>query len=178
MRRGLSRETAVQQTHIPAHYVQMLEDDDYRRICDRLYLLPFLRKYASFLQIDSEETAMRLLRDVQRSDESSSSAQLAEPRDATRTARRRDWTTPLLFSGLIAVIVGAYTVQSRYGESDPGGAAKPHSVQPAVASSPSSLTEIVNPAAQAATASATQPGPSGHQRRPSQTKTAVSQLRQ
>lgn len=173
-RRGMSRETAVQYTHIPAHYVQMLEENDYRRICDRLYLLPFLRKYASFLEIDPEEATMSLLREVQRADESASPAQVAEALDDVRTARRRNWSTPLLFSGLIAVIVAAYIAQSRHNESDTISVPKLQSSQPAVASSPSSLSDIVNPAAQAATASVTELGQGGSRGHASRTRTAVS----
>jgi cytoskeletal protein RodZ len=173
-RRGLSRETAVQQAHIPAHYLQMLEDDDYRRICDRLYLLPFLRKYASFLEIDPEETAMRLLREVQRADESPSPAQVTELLGDIRSARRRDWSTPLLFSGLIAVIVGAYAMQSRHNEPDTISVPKVQSGQPTIGSSPSSLTDIVNPTAQAATTTVTELGTSGRGQRASDTKAAVS----
>ena len=83
-RRALSREGVVQQTHIPAHYVQMLEDDDYRRISDQLYLLPFLRKYAVFLDIDQDETAMRLLREVQRVENNPSPVRLGEPLGGVR----------------------------------------------------------------------------------------------
>lgn len=116
-RRGLSRETVVEQTHIPAHYVQMLEDDDYRRISDQLYLLPFLRKYAIFLDIDEDESAMRLLREVQRVDSNSSPVRLDEPLD-DRRYRRRNWSKPIMFGGLVAVIIGAYIAQSRHNDTD------------------------------------------------------------
>jgi cytoskeletal protein RodZ len=117
-RRGLSREAVVQQTHIPAHYLRMLEDDDYRLISDQLYLLPFLRKYADFLDIDQEETAMRLLQEVQRLDNSPSPVRLDEPLNETRGHRRRNWSKPIMFSGLIAVIFGAYIAQSRHKDAD------------------------------------------------------------
>jgi cytoskeletal protein RodZ len=94
----------------------MLEDNDYRRIADQLYLLPFLRKYAEFLDIDPDETAMRLLRDVQRVD-NSPSVRLDEPLDGRRY-RRRNWSKPIIFGGLVAVIVGAYIVQSRRADTD------------------------------------------------------------
>lgn len=172
-RRGLSRETAVQQTRIPAHYVQMLEDEDYRRICDLLYLLPFLRKYACFLEMDPEETAMRLLREVQRLDETLSPGQATEAREEIRNGRRRDWSTPLLFSGLIAVIVGAYIAQSHHNDSDASSAPPFQSGQPSLSSSPSSLSEIVNPAAQAATSTVTELAPGKQEQRPLQTRTAA-----
>jgi cytoskeletal protein RodZ len=113
-RRGLSREAVVAETHIPAHYVQMLEDDDYRRICDQLYLLPFLRKYSSFLDIDQDETAMRLLQEVQRIENCPSAVRMDEPVEDVSRARRRNWIRPIMFSGLIAIIIGAYIAQPRH----------------------------------------------------------------
>ena len=117
-RRGLSRETVVQQAHIPAHYLRMLEDDDYRLISDQLYLLPFLRKYANFLNIDPDETAMRLLHEVQRIDDSPPPVLLDEPLNAIQHYRRRNWSKPIMFGGLIAVIIGAYIAQSRHKDAD------------------------------------------------------------
>jgi len=117
-RRGLSRETVVQQTHIPARYLRMLEDDDYRLISDQLYLLPFLRKYASFLDIDPDEAAMRLLREVQRAENNPSLVRLDTPLDDVRRNRRRNWSKPIMFGGLVAVIIGAYIVQSRHKDAD------------------------------------------------------------
>jgi cytoskeleton protein RodZ len=131
-RRGLSRETVVQQTHIPAHYVQMLEEDDYRRISDQLYLLPFLRKYADFLDIDQDETAMRLLREVQRADNSPSPVRRNEALDDIRRYCPRSWTKPMMFSGLIAVIIGASIAQSRHSDTDTASAPKLQSSHAAV----------------------------------------------
>ncbi len=116
--RGLSREAVVQQAHIPAHYLRMLEDDDYRLISDQLYLLPFLRRYASFLNIDPDETAMRLLHEVQRIDNSPAPIRLDEPLDNIRRYRRRNWSKPIMFGGLIAVIIGAYIAQSHHKDAD------------------------------------------------------------
>jgi cytoskeletal protein RodZ len=48
----------------------MLESNDYSMISDRLYLMPFLRRYATFLGLDPEEIAMRFVREVQRADNS------------------------------------------------------------------------------------------------------------
>jgi cytoskeletal protein RodZ len=117
-RRGLSREAVGQQTHIPAHYLRMLEDDDYRLISDQLYLLPFLRKYANFLDIDQDETAMRLLHEVQRAENSPSPVRLDQPVDEGRRYWLRSWSKPIMFSGLIAVVIGAYITQSRHRDAD------------------------------------------------------------
>ncbi len=99
-RRGLSRETVVQQTRIPAHYIRMLEDDDY--------------KYASFLEIDQDEIAMRLVRHVQQTDNSPPLMGSAPSFENSQRHRRRNWAGPILFGALIAVMIGAYIVQSRH----------------------------------------------------------------
>ena len=156
-RRGLSREAVVQQTHIPARYVQMLEDDDYRRISDQLYLLPFLRKYASFLDIDQDETAMRLVREVLRLDNSPSPVRLEEPLDDSRRHSRRNWTKPILFSGLVAVIIGASIAQSHHNDTDTITAPKIQPVQAAV-TTPSLSASKGNSALAAQSASAASVG--------------------
>ncbi|HJU09865.1 MAG TPA: helix-turn-helix domain-containing protein [Candidatus Binataceae bacterium] len=146
-RRGLSREAAVVETHIPAHYVQMLEDDDYCRISDQLYLLPFLRKYASFLEMDQDETAMRLLREVQRAESNPSPARLDEPIAAVHRKRRRNWGKPVMFGGLVAIIIGAYIVQPHHNDTTATPAPK---LEPSVANAaaPSSIvTGTLNPPA-------------------------------
>lgn len=67
-RRGVKREEAAHATRIPVHYLRMLESNDYAMIADQLYLLPFLRRYADYLELDSEEVAIRFVREVQRSE--------------------------------------------------------------------------------------------------------------
>lgn len=67
-RKGLSREQVVSAAHLPAHYVKMIESDSYGLISDQLYLVPFLRRYATFLGLDAEEVASRFVRDVQRAE--------------------------------------------------------------------------------------------------------------
>jgi cytoskeleton protein RodZ len=64
-RKGLTREQVTTDAHLPAHYVKMIETDDYEMISDRLYLVPFLRRYATFLGLDAEEIASRFVSNVQ-----------------------------------------------------------------------------------------------------------------
>jgi cytoskeleton protein RodZ len=64
-RKGLTREQVVTEAHLPAHYVKMIETDNYGMISDQLYLVPFLRRYATFLGLDAEDVASRFVRDVQ-----------------------------------------------------------------------------------------------------------------
>jgi cytoskeletal protein RodZ len=111
-KRGASREDVVRETRIPDHYVRMMESNDYSTISDQLYVLPFLRRYASFLALDPEETAMRFVREVQRAD-STPSARSLEPFEMDRR-KRRNWTGPAIATALIAVIVGAWLTQSHH----------------------------------------------------------------
>ena len=64
-RKGLTREQVVLEAHLPAHYVKMIETDSYGMISDQLYLVPFLRRYATFLGLDAEDVASRFVREVQ-----------------------------------------------------------------------------------------------------------------
>ncbi|MGA9723166.1 MAG: helix-turn-helix transcriptional regulator [Candidatus Binatus sp.] len=64
-RKGLTREQVATDAHLPPHYVKMIETDSYDLISDRLYLVPFLRRYAAFLGLDAEEIASRFVSNVQ-----------------------------------------------------------------------------------------------------------------
>ena len=64
-RKSLTREQVATEAHLPPHYVKMIETDSYDMISDRLYLVPFLRRYASFLGLDAEEIASRFVTNVQ-----------------------------------------------------------------------------------------------------------------
>lgn len=64
-RKGMTRDQVVNEAHLPAHYVKMIETDNYDLISDRLYLVPFLRRYATFLGLDAEEVASRFVSNVQ-----------------------------------------------------------------------------------------------------------------
>ncbi|MGH7948542.1 MAG: helix-turn-helix domain-containing protein [Candidatus Binataceae bacterium] len=66
--KSLSRDQVVAQTRIPAHYINMIETDNFTLVADQLYLLPFVRRYAEFLGLDGEDTAMRFVREVQRAE--------------------------------------------------------------------------------------------------------------
>jgi cytoskeleton protein RodZ len=111
--RGLSADEVVQQTRLPAHYVRMIENDDYKLIADQLYLLPFLRRYADFLGLDSEEVATRFIREVQRADGNAS--RMSEPMPVIESGRRR-WIIPLAAAVTVAAIavVGYFAVQRWY----------------------------------------------------------------
>jgi len=52
--RGLTVSEAAQQASIPAQYVRLLEGEKNVTVgvADELYLVPFLRRYATFLNLD------------------------------------------------------------------------------------------------------------------------------
>jgi cytoskeletal protein RodZ len=157
-RRGMSREDVLKETRIPDHYLRMMESNDYSMISDQLYLLPFLRKYALFLQLDPEETAMRFVREVQRADNNPSPVRLAEPLDKGHRRKRRNWTGIVVVIGLLAVIVGAYIAESRHRDSsDSAGSTAAIPVAPAggAPDAPMIKPEAPAPAANGAAAPST-----------------------
>ena len=109
-RRGVSLDDAVKQTRIPDHYIRMIESNDYSLISDQLYVLPFLRRYATFLTLDPEDVAMRFVREVQRADSAPAPRSL-EPIEMDRP-RGRNRSRVALVAGLIGIIVLAWLAQS------------------------------------------------------------------
>ncbi len=64
---GLSPQEACEQTRIPEPYLHILEGQgDSHLLADTLYLVPFLRTYSLFLDLDPAETVARFLADSQR----------------------------------------------------------------------------------------------------------------
>ncbi|HVN64422.1 MAG TPA: helix-turn-helix domain-containing protein [Candidatus Binataceae bacterium] len=76
-RRGVSREQLIVEAHIPEHYLKMIESDDYGLVSDQLYLVPYIRRYAVFVGLDSEEVAARFVREVQSAE--TSVVRISEP---------------------------------------------------------------------------------------------------
>lgn len=108
-----SIDEAVAETRIPKHYLRMIESNDYSAIADQLYVLPFLRRYALFLELDPDDIAMRFVREVQRAD----NAPLTRPIEPIAMDRRppRAWSRPALLAiGLFVVMVAAWAVQTRH----------------------------------------------------------------
>jgi cytoskeletal protein RodZ len=111
-RRGVSRADAVSETHIPEHYIRMMESNDYSEISDQLYVMPFLRRYASFLTLDPDEAVMRFVREVQKADNAPAPRALS-PIEIDRRKPRR-WTGIALAAGLVAVIIFGWIAESRH----------------------------------------------------------------
>lgn len=111
-RRGVSQADAVAETRIPEHYIRMMENNDYSQISDQLYVMPFLRRYASFLALDPDEAVMRFVREVQKADNAPSPRSIAPIAINRRKPRR--WTGVALAAGLVAVIVFGWIAESRH----------------------------------------------------------------
>lgn len=101
--RGVAREQAATESHIPAYYLAMIENDDYSSIADQLYLLPFLRRYATFVGLEPEEVASRFIRDVQRAD--MNPGRLSEPIAMFTERKPFPWNIVLMAGAAVAVIV-------------------------------------------------------------------------
>jgi len=61
----LTREQAAAASDVLVSYIEMLESGNYRDVSDPLYLLPYLRRYASSLAIDVSDITWRFMRDFQ-----------------------------------------------------------------------------------------------------------------
>jgi cytoskeleton protein RodZ len=67
--KGLSFEEAEEKTHVPMYYLQILEGEgDPRLLAETLYLIPFLRTYATFLGLDPAVTVAQFIRAMQQGD--------------------------------------------------------------------------------------------------------------
>ncbi|MGH7913981.1 MAG: helix-turn-helix domain-containing protein [Candidatus Binataceae bacterium] len=111
-RRGVSRADVALETRIPAHYLEMIESSDYGLISDQLYLMPFLRRYAAFLNLDGEEIAMRFVREVQRA-ENAAGPRMSEPL-ALHDRNRTPWGRVAMVIIVLSAIVVLYIIASEH----------------------------------------------------------------
>ena len=100
-RKGMTREQVAGETHLPAHYIKMIETDSYDMISDRLYLVPFLRRYATFLGLDAEEIASRFVSDVQHAE--ANVVRISQ--EITMVAKRPAVASRIAFAVLIAAVL-------------------------------------------------------------------------
>jgi cytoskeleton protein RodZ len=134
--RKLTREQAAIEARLPVHYVRMMEGGDYSLISDQLYLLPFIRRYAAFLGLDAEETAMRFVGEVQRSD--NNAPKLSEPIAVEHKKRGRGTWAKVVVIVLVIAAGWLYLVNvERHRDATDDPAAQPSAVaSPAALSSP------------------------------------------
>ncbi len=140
-RRGFTAVDVVRETRLPAHYLRMMETNDYSEISDQLYLVPFLRRYASFLELDQEDVAMRFVREVQRAD-SIPPARLDQPLVA-EPRRRRGWGGAILVIGFLAVAAGVYLYESNRHRQAAANLDAPHAVAGTATESDGATSAIV-----------------------------------
>ncbi len=100
-RKGLTREQVATEAHLPPHYVKMIETDSYDMISDRLYLVPFLRRYATFLGLDAEEIASRFVSNVQHAE--ANVVRISQ--EITMVAKKPGSSSRIVFAILVAAVV-------------------------------------------------------------------------
>jgi cytoskeletal protein RodZ len=154
--RGVSRAEVVLQTRIPAHYLDMIESSDYGLISDQLYLMPFLRRYAAFLNLEGEEIAMRFVREVQRA-EGAAVPRMSEPL-AVHDNKRAPWGRVAVVTIVLCAIVVLYIIASRHHSGEFGSHPPASSVAPEAPSAAIPPAEIA-PAPPAAPAQVAAPPP-------------------
>jgi cytoskeleton protein RodZ len=100
-RKGLTRDQVTVEAHLPEHYVKMIETDNYDLISDRLYLVPFLRRYATYLGLDAEEIASRFVSSVQHAE--ANVVRISQ--EITVVAKKPGAATRVAFALLIAAVI-------------------------------------------------------------------------
>ena len=110
-KRGVTHDQLAKESRIPEHYVRMIEGNDYAKIADQLYMLPFIRRYAEYFALDVEEIAMRFVREVQRADNQPPSNRLDQPLDVVES-KRGGLRGGLLVVAVLAIAIGFYFYQS------------------------------------------------------------------
>ncbi len=61
--KGLSLDEVHESLNVPVHYLRAMEGGDSPLVADSFYVVPFLRRYASFLQKDPDVCVARYLAD-------------------------------------------------------------------------------------------------------------------
>ncbi len=100
-RKGMTRDQVATEAHLPPHYVKMIESDSYDMISDRLYLVPFLRRYATFLGLDAEEIASRFVSSVQHAE--ANVVRISQ--EITMVDRKPGGSRGILFAILVVAVV-------------------------------------------------------------------------
>ncbi len=138
-RKGMTREQVASEAHLPAHYIKMIETDSYELISDRLYLVPFLRRYATFLGLDAEEIASRFVSEVQHAE--ANVVRISQ--EITMVAKRSATASRIAFAVLIAavIVLVADFAWRRFMDHEASS--------PAPAASPAAMAPVAEPNAQA-----------------------------
>jgi cytoskeleton protein RodZ len=153
-RKGLTREQVANEAHLPPHYVKMIETDSYDMISDRLYLVPFLRRYATFLGLDAEEIASRFVSNVQHAE--ANVVRISQ--ELTMVAKKRGSSRRIVFAVLVgAVVLLLADFAWRHFEDREASAPAPAESPAAMASSAQAPNETLPPASVVTNPEATHP---------------------
>jgi cytoskeleton protein RodZ len=131
-RKGMTRDQVITEAHLPAHYVKMIETDNYDLISDRLYLVPFLRRYATFLGLDAEEVASRFVSNVQHAE--ANVVRISQ--EITVVTKQPGRAGRIAFFVLIAAVIFlladfAWRRFVEHGAANPAAVASPAAISPA-----------------------------------------------
>jgi cytoskeleton protein RodZ len=153
-RKGMTREQVANEAHLPPHYVKMIETDSYDLISDRLYLVPFLRRYATFLGLDAEEIASRFVSSVQHAE--ANVVRISQ--ELTMAAKKPGSSRRIVFAVFAgAVILLLAELAWRHFEDHEASPAAPVESPAAMASSAQESNETVPPATVVTNPEAAQP---------------------
>jgi cytoskeletal protein RodZ len=111
--RGISAADVIKRSPMPDYYLRMIEKNDFSMISDPLYLLPFVRRYASFLALDAEEIAARFVSEAEHDHQSLPASKSPKSRKMGRRKDRR-WLRMILALAMIGLMfLAAYICESR-----------------------------------------------------------------
>ena len=99
--KGLTLTQVEEATRIPRYYLEILEGGgDGRLVSDRLYMVHFLRTYASFLEVEVETLAAQFVRENRQ----------PEPAAVIPVREPRSWKTTAMvtLTLLLAAVIGVY----------------------------------------------------------------------
>lgn len=97
--RSLALEDVRSALGIPLHYLQAMESGGSTLVADEFYLIPFLRRYAEYLDLDPASTVAQFLAEAAREE---ASAGVARPSEVPSAGRG-----PWLVGGIVGVAVVA-----------------------------------------------------------------------
>jgi cytoskeletal protein RodZ len=104
--RSLSLEDVRSALGIPLHYLQAMEGGKSRLVADEFYLIPFLRRYAEFLDLDPAMTVTQFLGDAAREESRGGAIKGVDAEQASQ------WLW-IAIGGALAVIVALWLILGR-----------------------------------------------------------------
>lgn len=168
--RKMSREEAAQQTHIPLPYLMVLEgeklDSQYhtRLLPDPLYLIPYLQRYATFLDIDVNSAVAQFtneLQDIQKKNDKGEASNQPRPRLGPSPQRSRAVSLSIVLASILVTLA----LIGQYSDLNIGASRRGERFFPPSSLAPLEANPQLTPATQKppeANATSAQPPPSAH----------------